>query len=56
MSTESTIDILNCSIVLEAYTQAVEDLQFEEARILLEELRECSDNTDSLRLRDLKIE
>jgi hypothetical protein len=56
MPTESTIDILSCSIVLEAYEQAMEDLQFEEARILLEELRECSDKTDSLRLRDLKIE
>ena len=56
MPTESTIDILSCSIVLEAYEQAMEDLQFKEARILLEELRECSDNTDSLRLRDLKIE
>ena len=56
MSTESTIDILNCSIVLEAYKQALEDLQYEEARILLEELRECSDNTDSLPLKDLKIE
>lgn len=56
MPTDPTIDILNCSIVLEAYKQAVEDLQHDEASILLKELEECSDNVDFLLLNDLKIE
>ena len=56
MPTNSTVDFPNYSIVLEAYKQAVEDSQFEEAHVLLEELKEYSHNPDFSILECLKIE